>query len=368
MYFFRGNKRFVLLICSLLALLFISCGKPKTRISVLRPSKVDMSSHRSLAVVDFDGPGNSGAVVADRLTAAILKADYFTMMERSRIQEILSEQALGLTGAIDMETAPEVGQILGVKALIFGTVGAYEVEDVSGSEKVKKQVWTGEYEKDEDGNIIYEKTLFGKVKKKKYEEVYVDQPYIIRSGTVQVSFRVVDVQTAEILAGETKAASYSKKVTSDTDGDGDLELILKLLLASAESDELEDLKPRNAILSSLTDQVVAEFVPVVAPYRVTVTKTFEKGSRRTKQAITLAQSGLPDKALPIFEDEVQSDPSEKTFYNLGVCYEMLGRLEDAETQYDRAVSLDPKKLYIQALKDIRIAIKDREILEKRETP
>ncbi len=330
----------------LTALLIVSCGAPKTEISVLRPSEVDMSNHRNIAIADFSGEGNSGRAAAMKLTASLFNSDYFTIMERSRIRELLSEQALGISGAVDPESAAELGRVLGVDAIIFGEVDAYSVEDEGGTEKVTKRVWTGEYERDEDGNIIYEKTLFGKVKKKKYREELVDQPYIIRSGGVQVSFRVVDVETAELLAVKTAFSDYSKKASG--------------------SYEIGKLKPKDAILSSLTEQAVSQFIPVIAPYKVQVTKKFEKTNDRSKQAIKLVQSGLPEKALPIFESEARQNPSAKSSYNLGVCYEVLGRYEDAEEEYDKAVTIEPKDLYIQALKNVRQLKEERRVLEDRQ--
>ena len=339
------NKKLII-ISVFIGMVIISCGAPKTKISVLRPSEVDMSRHRNIAIADFNGPENSGPIVAANLAAAVFRSRYFNIMERSRINEILSEQSLGLTGAVDLESAAELGKVLGVDAIIFGEVGAYRVDDESGAEKVKKRVWTGEYEKDKDGNIIYEKTLFGKVKKKKYKEEFVDEPYTIRSGTVQISFRVVDVETAQLLAVRTGSRDYSKKATGTYN--------------------ISRLKPKDAILSSLTDQVIAGFVPVIAPYEVIVTKKLEKGSDRVKRGTKLVQAGLPEKALPIFEQEAVTNPSAKSFYNLGVCYEILGRYDDAEQQYDRAVSMKPKDLYMTALKGIQRLKEEREILQERQ--
>ncbi|MCP4631695.1 MAG: tetratricopeptide repeat protein [candidate division Zixibacteria bacterium] len=340
------NIRMLTAILIIVLIGVVSCSAPKTKISVLKPSKVDMSNHRNIAIADFRGDGNSGRTIATKLTSQLFKSDYFSIMERSQIEELLAEQSLGLTGAVDPETAAELGKVLGVQAIIFGEVGAYRVEDESGTEKIKKRIWTGEYEKDDNGKIIYEKTLFGKSKKKKYKEEFVDEPYIVRSGTVQVSFRVVDVETAVLLAAETGSRDYSKKATGTND--------------------IGRLKPKDAILSSLTDQAISQFVPVISPHSVEVTKKFEKGSDLTKRAVKLAQSGLPEKAVPIFEKEAETNPSEKTFYNLGLCYEILGRYDDAEVEYDRAVTLEPKTLYIEALKSIRKLKKDREILESRE--
>jgi curli biogenesis system outer membrane secretion channel CsgG len=50
----------------------------------------------------------------------------YLVVERSRVDQVLKEQSLGLTGAIDESTAGKIGKILGVQALIIGTVGNYK--------------------------------------------------------------------------------------------------------------------------------------------------------------------------------------------------------------------------------------------------
>ena len=85
----------------------------------------------------------------------------------------LDEQDFAASGLVDDATAAEIGKILGVQALIFGEVTTYSAEDKQGKEKVKKQVWTGEYETDKDGNVIEQEGLFGiKHKQKKLKNIY----------------------------------------------------------------------------------------------------------------------------------------------------------------------------------------------------
>jgi len=313
----------------------------------MRPAEVDMSDYRKIAVADFQGPGRSGSQAASVLTSEIFRSGYFDILERQQIKKILEEQAFSLTGAVDVNTAAELGEILGVEALIFGEVTSYSVEDKEGTEKVKKRVWTGEYEKDKDGNIIYEKGLFGiKHKKKKYKEEFVDEPYVVRSASVAVNFRVVDVETAELLAVKSNSSGYNKKATG--------------------TDEIGQLPAKESILENLSRKVVGTFVRQIAPYHATVTKRFEKGTGASKQAIKMAQNGLWDKALEIFQREAQIRPKPENCYNLGVCYEALGMYDEAEAQYEKAMSLKAEDLYIKAVADIRKLKEEREILIQRD--
>lgn len=190
--------------------LFCSCAAPKIDLRVKRPAEMDTSDYRKVAVADFRGPGRSRSQATSILTSQIFKTGYFEMLERQQIEKILDEQDFAVSGAVDDASAAKMGEILGVQALIFGDVTGYSAEDKQGLEKVRKQVWTGPYETDQDGNIIYEEGLFGvKHKKKQYREQFVDEPFVVRSATVSISFRVVDVETGHLVAVKSESSSYN---------------------------------------------------------------------------------------------------------------------------------------------------------------
>lgn len=50
----------------------------------------------------------------------------FSVVERNRLNNILKEQALGLTGIIDNETAVNLGQVVGADAIIVGSIHTYK--------------------------------------------------------------------------------------------------------------------------------------------------------------------------------------------------------------------------------------------------
>jgi Tfp pilus assembly protein PilF len=41
------------------------------------------------------------------------------------------------------------------------------------------------------------------------------------------------------------------------------------------------------------------------------------------------------------------------YYDLGLVYEVNGRLDDAEAMYKRAAALEPNELFIKAIRDVR---------------
>jgi TolB-like protein len=67
-----------------------------------------------------------GETVSEMLITALIQTGSFKMVERTQMDKLLEEQALGLTGAIDDETAVEVGNLIGVDAIVVGSVSLFE--------------------------------------------------------------------------------------------------------------------------------------------------------------------------------------------------------------------------------------------------
>ncbi|MBW1743739.1 MAG: hypothetical protein JRJ47_09980, partial [Deltaproteobacteria bacterium] len=299
------------LVLLLVVCFLFSCAAPQVELQVKRPAEVDMSDYRKIAIAGFSGPKRSGSQAASILTSELHKTGYFDIFERQKMDRILDEQDFAASGLVDDATAAKIGRILGVQALIFGGVTTYSAEDKQGKEKVKKQVWTGAYETDKDGNIIYEEGLFGtKHKEKKYKEQFVNEPYVVRSATVAIHLRVVDVNTGHLVAIKSESSSYNQKATG--------------------TDQIGKLPDKQCILENLSRKVVQTFVPHIAPYYTKATKGFEKGTGASKQAIKMAQNDLWDEAMEVFEKEARAHPTPSNHHNLGVCYEALGIYDEAE--------------------------------------
>jgi TolB-like protein len=82
-----------------------------------------------VAVIDFEQKGEQefrgkqvGEIVAEWLITSLVRTGRFDVVERAQLQKILKEQQLGMTGMINQETAAKVGELLGVKLIITGSV------------------------------------------------------------------------------------------------------------------------------------------------------------------------------------------------------------------------------------------------------
>ena len=67
-----------------------------------------------------------GESIAEMMITALIRTDSYKVIERTQLDKILEEQALGQTGAIDEETAVDVGKLLGVDAVVIGSVSYFK--------------------------------------------------------------------------------------------------------------------------------------------------------------------------------------------------------------------------------------------------
>ena len=70
---------------------------------------------------------DGGAIVSERLTTRIVKLKKYQVIERALLENLIQEQHLETSGAVSPETAKQIGKVLGVDAVISGTL--LDIED-----------------------------------------------------------------------------------------------------------------------------------------------------------------------------------------------------------------------------------------------
>lgn len=141
------SAQFVRLSCS--ALLLTGLAIPFLSVSTLpamagQPLTIAQAQQRMrIAVLDFDfastgittaGWGYWGDVgpakgVSDLLTNKLVEGGSYTVIERSKVAAILAEQNLAQAGRIDPATAAQIGRILGVDAVVVGSVTRFNLQE-----------------------------------------------------------------------------------------------------------------------------------------------------------------------------------------------------------------------------------------------
>ena len=104
----------------------------------------DQSTKKRVAVFDFDASltqkgivspffqtttPNTGKAVADLLLTRLVQDGIVNVIERSALDKLLAEQNLSNTDRTDPTSAAKIGRILGVDAVIVGTITRYTLDD-----------------------------------------------------------------------------------------------------------------------------------------------------------------------------------------------------------------------------------------------
>src|SRR5256886_3768704 len=138
----------------------------KTRVFVLVPPEQILPGVKKVAVLDFAGQGADGRSFADVLTSKLFEkqrgiqdirttslfgaikhtqegktlqqgafTDVFTLIERSRLAQVLQEQRLAQSGLLGEAPGAQGGKILGVDAILVGTLSFTVTDQPSREER-----------------------------------------------------------------------------------------------------------------------------------------------------------------------------------------------------------------------------------------
>lgn len=102
---------------------------------------------RRVGVIDFENKAaygtRLGSAAGDILVTELVKSGKFIVVERDKMNRLMEEQKLGMTGAIDPKTAASVGKVMGLNAIVTGAISQFGVA-TTGSDylvtQTKKQV------------------------------------------------------------------------------------------------------------------------------------------------------------------------------------------------------------------------------------
>jgi curli biogenesis system outer membrane secretion channel CsgG len=116
--------------------------KQKETMTIDRPKGM-VALKRRIGVVDFQnktayGQNRLGTSASDILITELAKSGKFIVVERDKLDKIMEEQKLGLSGAVDANTAAKVGKILGLNAIVTGAISQFGTE-TEGSEYLVTQ-------------------------------------------------------------------------------------------------------------------------------------------------------------------------------------------------------------------------------------
>ena len=325
------------LIVSLVLFLAIglSCGPVFVTVRRLDRANMQLPGVNRVAVVDFQDPSsrNLGPAIGNVLVSQLATQGFYQLVERDRIQEVMKEHAFNLTGAIDPTTVKELGGLLGVDAIISGEILSYDVETTHRYEKEERKEGTGQYQEVERKNLFTGKK--SKVKEEIMKTVLVDVDRYDKSGTVSINYRLIDIASGQVVASKTHSDNFRKTYDKNTVGDGE-------------------------ILSRLLDNVTSAFVSDISVHYVEIRKRLLPSKADPKDlGAAYARQGEWQRAVEIWERCAAASPGDGAlWHDIGVSDEALGKVEQAEAAYTKALGVDPaNRLYIEDIAQIRNAFR-----------
>ncbi len=135
---------------------------------------------KRVCIVDFVnksayGQDRLGRSASDILSTELFKSGAFILVEREKMQQLLNEQSLGQTGAVNPATAAKAGQLLGCGAIVTGSISQFGVKVVGADYGVYKQK--------------------------------------VQRADCTVDVRVVDTSTGQVLFADSGKGEYERKAT-----------------------------------------------------------------------------------------------------------------------------------------------------------
>jgi curli biogenesis system outer membrane secretion channel CsgG len=160
-------------LCFLLLTALLPAAAQKKRVAVL---DFDYSTVRTSVAQLFGSDQDVGKGIADILVDRLVNDGTYSVIERKQLDKIIAEQNFSNSNRADSATAAKLARILGVDAMIIGSITQF------GNDNSSTKAGAGAL-----GSVTGRFGLGGAQKSKS-------------SAVVQITVRIIDTNTAEILA------------------------------------------------------------------------------------------------------------------------------------------------------------------------
>jgi curli production assembly/transport component CsgG len=282
-----------------------------------------------IGVMTFHSPtGRFGTSVSSELQSRLVAnaGDNFKIVDQTEVKKLLETQQAGESGAFDESTVASTGKLLGADGMVFGSI--------------------------DDDSKLENETVLTEVTKYKADtgDEYTEKcPTVIRSAHLGVTFKVVKVETGEVLAQTHKTYDMQTKKVNDPNPANPFVKpgTAPLLRALFPNPFLGQLTSDEVMQQQLAQQSAIDFSKMIMPYSESVIVQWDTAVA-PQDALKMIQATLFTEGREIVEKavpELEQDPKIAKdkhklgglYYDTGVAYELEGRPEDALTWYKKAI-------------------------------
>jgi len=337
------NMWYGVFICSIT--LLVGCSTPKISGTKLIPAQYhEAAALKQVAVMPFSG--NEGRQFAPEIEAVLTSIrvndkPFFSLVDRSKLDQVMSEMRLNLNGMINADTAAQIGNMVGAKGIYTGEVST-SVSD-TGFQEERSECASYTTKKDKKGNTwqVCERNRTYHVNCTKREAKFEFTP------------KLIEVETARIAYSNTIDGTASNAKCSDSGS---------------------SLSSKHDLLQRAKEMAKMKFKTQVAPHYVTVSVNLMKANgisskdaeKKFDQGMDYATNSRMDRACELWNEAASLSPgSPSILYNVGVCAELRGEAEKAQEFYKKADSAigEPNKDITTALNRITLELKYSEKLK-----
>lgn len=293
----------------------VGCA-PKAKLMVWRPAELDVSGIGRIAVVDFQGEGESGAIARSALLAQLAENRHYTLVDQTelaRVQPAAFQQGLPSEAA-----AIEAARYAGVDAILTGQVVSYSAED--------------NIQQDHHISIGGAGAVVSSGSKAAGLGIGLDTNTLhARDASVSLAFKLIDARTGEIRDARQVSHAYEARVVN---GRGEM-------------------PGRERILSDLLRKCSNDVVAAVAPHRVPVEVVLARqqwgnGMNAVRRGNDLAQSGDWAGAEAAWKSALERNPqNHAAYHNLALACEARGDFDGAMDNLNKAMKHYAATLYHQ---------------------
>lgn len=324
-----------LFIFSMIGLL-LDFGSAADKLRFLEPGQPKLAGIKRIAIAPC-AEQDEAQQLCGFLQTAFAASDYFELFDQNKLTAALEQQQMSYESLRSSDSSKQISKLIPIDGILFAAIKKLELlPDELGIEKVPKSVWTGEYERDNAGNVIEEIGPTGEmVKKKKFKLQTVEQHFRIRRATVIASFELINLKNGTQLLARERTENYSSE---------------KLIMEDAPKIPRDDEIKRLLIAT-----IVRNFLAEIWPKTVITSRQIEKTDAVPDSGMTLARNGEWKKAQQFWERLQRKAPTDaRVYYNLGLALEAQGNYETAERYYVQASLLNTKqKRYQKAIQNLR---------------
>jgi hypothetical protein len=283
---------------------------------VWRPAELDISGVGRIAVVDFEGEGETGAIARSAVLAQLAENRHYTLVDQTELARV---QPAAFTQGLDPEAAAlAAARQAGVDAILTGQVVSYSAEDMvqqdhhitiaGGGGASSTGVKAGGLGIGFDTNTLH-----------------------ARDASVSLAFKLIDARTGEIRDAKQVSHSYEARVVN---GRGEM-------------------PGRERILSDLLSKCSRDVVASVAPHRVPVEVVLARqqwgnGMNAVRRGNDLAKSGDWAGAEAAWKSALERNPqNHAAYHNLALACEARGDFDGALENLNKAMKHYAATLYHQ---------------------